>query len=97
MQDNELKVIECNVRVSRSFPFVSKTLDHDFVATATRLIVGETVDPVDVLAGCGKVGVKVPQFSFSRLAGKYVATYTYIIYRILIYIFVLFFILFNSK
>ncbi|XP_046468600.1 multifunctional protein r [Neodiprion pinetum] len=68
-KDNELKVIECNVRVSRSFPFVSKTLDHDFVAMATRLIVGETVEPVDVLAGCGKVGVKVPQFSFSRLAG----------------------------
>lgn len=70
-QDNELKVIECNVRVSRSFPFVSKTLDHNFVAMATRLIVGESVDPVDVLAGCGRVGVKVPQFSFSRLAGKY--------------------------
>lgn len=72
-QDNELKVIECNVRVSRSFPFVSKTLDHNFVAMATRLIVGEPVDPVDVLAGCGKVGVKVPQFSFSRLAGKRVS------------------------
>ncbi|XP_015120937.1 CAD protein [Diachasma alloeum] len=68
-KDNELKVIECNVRVSRSFPFVSKTLDHDFVAMATRIMVGETVDPVDILAGCGKVGVKVPQFSFSRLAG----------------------------
>ncbi|XP_076632293.1 carbamoyl-phosphate synthetase 2, aspartate transcarbamylase, and dihydroorotase rudimentary isoform X2 [Colletes latitarsis] len=68
-KDNELKVIECNVRASRSFPFVSKTLDHDFVAMATRLIVGEPVDPVDILAGCGKVGVKVPQFSFSRLAG----------------------------
>ncbi|XP_035736372.1 CAD protein-like [Vespa mandarinia] len=68
-KDNELKVIECNVRVSRSFPFVSKTLDHDFVAMATRLIIGESIDPVDVLAGCGKVGVKVPQFSFSRLAG----------------------------
>lgn len=63
-------MIECNVRVSRSFPFVSKTLDHDFVATATRLIIGETIEPVDVLAGCGKVGLKVPQFSFSRLAGK---------------------------
>lgn len=68
-KDNELKVIECNARVSRSFPFVSKTLDHDFVATATRLIIGETIEPVDVLAGCGKVGIKVPQFSFSRLAG----------------------------
>lgn len=62
-------MIECNVRVSRSFPFVSKTLDHDFVAMATRVIVGEMVQPVDVLNGCGKVGVKVPQFSFSRLAG----------------------------
>ncbi|XP_070163752.1 multifunctional protein r isoform X2 [Polyergus mexicanus] len=68
-KENKLKVIECNVRVSRSFPFVSKTLDHDFVATATRLIVGKKIETVDVLAGCGKVGVKVPQFSFSRLAG----------------------------
>lgn len=65
--------------MSRSFPFVSKTLDHDFVAMATRLIVGEAVEPVDVLAGCGKVGVKVPQFSFSRLAGmcKYIYIYIY--------------------
>lgn len=68
-KNNELKVIECNVRVSRSFPFVSKTLDHDFVAMATRVIIGEPVEPVDVLNGVGKVGVKVPQFSFSRLAG----------------------------
>ncbi|KAL1395690.1 hypothetical protein pipiens_020056, partial [Culex pipiens pipiens] len=68
-KNNELKVIECNVRVSRSFPFVSKTLNHDFVAMATRVIVGLSVEPVDVLAGCGKVGVKVPQFSFARLAG----------------------------
>ena len=70
-QDNVLKVIECNVRVSRSFPFVSKTLDHDFIATATRVMVGAPVEPVDVLAGAGgRVGVKVAQFSFSRLAGE---------------------------
>lgn len=69
-KNNELKVIECNVRVSRSFPFVSKTLNHDFVAMATRVIIGEPVEPVDVLFGDShKVGVKVPQFSFSRLAG----------------------------
>ncbi|GAB0099416.1 CAD protein [Sergentomyia squamirostris] len=68
-KDNELKVIECNVRVSRSFPFVSKTLNHNFIATATRVIMGIPVEPVDVLRGCGKVGVKVPQFSFSRLSG----------------------------
>lgn len=65
--------------MSRSFPFVSKTLDHDFVAMATRLIVGEAVEPVDVLAGCGKVGVKVPQFSFSRLAGMCKYIYIYIL------------------
>ena len=69
-KDNELKVIECNLRVSRSFPFVSKTLGHDFIATATNVIIGNDVDPVDVLHGDGKVGVKVPQFSFSRLAGE---------------------------
>ena len=59
MQDNQLKVIECNVRVSRSFPFVSKTLGHDFIAMATKVIMGEKAEPVNVLAGCGKVGVKV--------------------------------------
>merc|ERR1712106_832211 len=40
-KDNELKVIECNLRVSRSFPFVSKTLSHDFIATATQVIIGK--------------------------------------------------------
>lgn len=68
-KDNHLKVIETNLRVSRSFPFVSKTLDFDFVACATQVIVGEKVTPTHVLRGCGRVGVKVPQFSFSRLAG----------------------------
>lgn len=69
-KNNELKVIECNVRVSRSFPFVSKTLDHDFVAMATQVIIGETVEPVEVLNGSSKkVGIKVPQFSFARLSG----------------------------
>jgi carbamoyl-phosphate synthase/aspartate carbamoyltransferase/dihydroorotase len=58
-QDNQLKVIECNVRVSRSFPFVSKTLGHDFIVMATQAIVGERPEAVDVLAGCGRVGVKV--------------------------------------
>ena len=70
-KDNELKVIECNLRVSRSFPFVSKTLEFDFVALATKVIMGEDVQKVDVLHGNGKYGVKVPQFSFSRLVGKF--------------------------
>lgn len=47
------------MRVSRSLPFVSKTLDHDFIATATRVIMGEVVEPINVLYGCGRVGVKV--------------------------------------
>ncbi|XP_067677512.1 multifunctional protein CAD-like [Haliotis asinina] len=68
-KDNQLKVIECNVRVSRSFPFVSKALDKDLVALATRVITGEMVDPENILQGCGRVAVKVPVFSFMRLQG----------------------------
>ncbi|XP_016393006.1 multifunctional protein CAD isoform X4 [Sinocyclocheilus rhinocerous] len=68
-KDDQLKVIECNVRVSRSFPFVSKTLGVDLVALATRVILGEEVEAVGLMKGIGIVGVKVPQFSFSRLAG----------------------------
>lgn len=66
-----LAVIECNLRVSRSFPFVSKTLNYNFISTATKIIVGQQV-PSDMsitFGSGGKVGVKVPQFSFSRLAG----------------------------
>ncbi|XP_048841170.1 CAD protein [Brienomyrus brachyistius] len=68
-KDDQLKVIECNVRVSRSFPFVSKTLGVDLVALATQVIMREEVEPVGLMKGTGIVGVKVPQFSFSRLAG----------------------------
>uniref|UniRef100_A0AAQ5XMB2 Multifunctional protein CAD n=1 Tax=Amphiprion ocellaris TaxID=80972 RepID=A0AAQ5XMB2_AMPOC len=68
-KDDQLKVIECNVRVSRSFPFVSKTLGVNLVALATQAIMGENVEPVGLMSGKGIVGVKVPQFSFSRLAG----------------------------
>ncbi|XP_071450455.1 multifunctional protein CAD isoform X2 [Hetaerina americana] len=80
-KDNELKVIECNVRVSRSFPFVSKALGKNLVALATRVIVGESIEGLEeegVMAYSGvssltpannRVGVKVPQFSFSRLQG----------------------------
>lgn len=67
-KDDELKVIECNVRVSRSFPFVSKTMGMDLISIATRVMVG--LDPrVPERKDPGHVGVKVPQFSFSRLAG----------------------------
>ena len=73
-KDNELKVIECNLRVSRSFPFVSKTLGFDFVAYATKVIVGDDqgLEPIDVHEGIGRVGAKVPQFSFSRYTQEYI-------------------------
>lgn len=52
-------MIECNVRVSRSFPFVSKTLGVDLVALASQVIMGEDVEPVGLMTGTGIVGVKV--------------------------------------
>lgn len=69
-KDNDIKVIECNVRASRSFPFVSKVMGVDLVEIATKAIMGVPFEeyPQSTLApGC--VGVKVPQFSFSRLSG----------------------------
>jgi carbamoyl-phosphate synthase/aspartate carbamoyltransferase len=69
-KDNDIKVIECNVRASRSFPFVSKVLGVDLIEMATLAIMGLPVDaypPVDIPKDY--VGIKVPQFSFSRLSG----------------------------
>lgn len=54
-------MIECNVRVSRSFPFVSKTLGVDLVALATQAIMGEEVETVGLMRGKGIVGVKVTE------------------------------------
>lgn len=58
-------MIECNVRVSRSFPFISKTLGVDLVALATQAIMGEDVEPVGLMRGKGIVGVKVAKVFFS--------------------------------
>ncbi|KAH7398476.1 hypothetical protein BKA66DRAFT_566075 [Pyrenochaeta sp. MPI-SDFR-AT-0127] len=69
-KDNEIKVIECNVRASRSFPFVSKVMGVDLIEMATKAMAGLPVTeypPVNIPAEY--VGVKVPQFSFSRLSG----------------------------
>ena len=69
-KDNEIKVIECNVRASRSFPFVSKVMGVDLIEMATKAIMGVSLveyPPTDIPKDC--VGVKVPQFSFSRLSG----------------------------
>lgn len=67
----ELKVIECNLRASRSFPFVSKVLGRNFVDTATAAIVGQDVpEPVDLMAQKRDyTAIKVSQFSWTRLPG----------------------------
>ena len=69
-KDDEVKVIECNVRASRSFPFVSKTLDYNFIELATRAIIGvHTSKDAIRLPQVDHVAVKCAQFSFSRLEG----------------------------
>ncbi len=69
-KDNMVKVIECNLRASRSFPFVSKIFKLNFVELATKLIMGIDLPLID--KSCFEldyVGVKAPQFSFTRLKG----------------------------
>ncbi|KHJ33602.1 putative bifunctional pyrimidine biosynthesis protein [Erysiphe necator] len=69
-KDNDIKVIECNVRASRSFPFVSKVMGVDLIEMATKAIMNAPLvayPPIQLPSGI--IGVKVPQFSFSRLSG----------------------------
>lgn len=69
-QDNDVKVIECNLRASRSFPFVSKTFDLNFITLATKVMVKGTAKPYDIsLIDIEHVCVKAPMFSFTRLRG----------------------------
>ncbi|TEB38419.1 carbamoyl-phosphate synthase subunit arginine-specific large [Coprinellus micaceus] len=70
-EDPELKVIECNLRASRSFPFVSKVLGTNFIDVATSAIVGYQVpEPVDLMKDARDyTAIKVAQFSWTRLAG----------------------------
>jgi len=68
-KDNDIKVIECNLRASRSLPFVSKVLKTNFIDYATRIMLGETVEkPNKSLFDIDYIGVKASQFSFSRLS-----------------------------
>jgi carbamoyl-phosphate synthase large subunit len=70
-KDNDVKVIECNLRASRSFPFVSKTLKINFIDIATKLMLGEKVVKIDKSSfDLDYVGVKASQFSFTRLKGS---------------------------
>ncbi len=68
-KDNDIKVIECNLRASRSFPFVSKVLKTNFIDLATRVMLGlEVQKPNSNIFDIDYIGVKAPQFSFSRLS-----------------------------
>ena len=65
---NEVKVIECNLRASRSFPFVSKVLKRNFIETATRIMLDAPYTQPDKSAfDIDRIGVKASQFSFARL------------------------------
>ena len=67
-RNNEVKVIECNLRASRSFPFVSKVLKRNFIETATRIMLDAPYSRPDKSAfDIDWIGVKASQFSFSRL------------------------------
>ncbi len=69
-KDNDIKVIECNLRASRSFPFVSKVLKINFIDLATRVMMGLPVEKPNKSAfDLDYVGIKASQFSFSRLQG----------------------------
>ncbi|MBG0859403.1 MAG: carbamoyl-phosphate synthase (glutamine-hydrolyzing) large subunit [Bacteroidales bacterium] len=68
-KDNDIKVIECNLRASRSMPFVSKVLKTNLIELATRVMLGVPCEkPHKSVFELDYVGVKAPQFSFSRLA-----------------------------
>lgn len=69
-KNNDIKVIECNLRASRSFPFVSKVLKINFIDLATKAMLGLEVEkPAKNAFDLDYVGIKASQFSFSRLQG----------------------------
>ena len=69
-KNNDIKVIECNLRASRSFPFVSKVLKINFIDLATQVMLGLPVEkPAKSAFDLDYVGIKASQFSFSRLQG----------------------------
>jgi carbamoyl-phosphate synthase large subunit len=68
-KDNDIKVIECNLRASRSFPFVSKVLKTNLIELATQVMLGKEVEkPNSSIFDIDYIGVKAPQFSFARLS-----------------------------
>ncbi|HTR19098.1 MAG TPA: carbamoyl-phosphate synthase (glutamine-hydrolyzing) large subunit [Candidatus Paceibacterota bacterium] len=68
-KDNNIQVIECNVRASRSFPFVSKVTGYNFIDIATRAMLGKKVHADYRTVELDTVAVKSPQFSYARIKG----------------------------
>ncbi|MBV9159699.1 MAG: ATP-grasp domain-containing protein, partial [Candidatus Kaiserbacteria bacterium] len=68
-KDNHLMVIECNMRASRSFPFVSKVTGHNFIALALKSMLGEDIAGNYRTVELDTVAVKSPQFSYNRIKG----------------------------
>ncbi len=68
-KNNAIQVIECNLRASRSFPFVSKVTNHNFIEIATEAMLGKHIPKPYETLELDYVGVKTPQFSYHRLKG----------------------------
>lgn len=68
-KNNEIRVIECNLRASRSFPFVSKVTNHNLIEISTEIVLGQYKKQAYETLDLNYVGVKAPQFSYSRLKG----------------------------
>ncbi|TAK76790.1 MAG: carbamoyl-phosphate synthase (glutamine-hydrolyzing) large subunit [Gammaproteobacteria bacterium] len=68
-KNNFIQVIECNLRASRSFPFVSKVTGYNFIAMSTRAMLGKHIPTTYETLELDYVGVKAPQFSYHRLKG----------------------------
>lgn len=69
-KNNELKVIECNVRASRSFPFISKVTGQNLVELMAKVFLGQEINQKYNTLDCGIIGVKSPVFSYNRFKGS---------------------------
>ncbi|YBU88614.1 MAG: carbamoyl-phosphate synthase (glutamine-hydrolyzing) large subunit [Candidatus Walczuchella monophlebidarum] len=67
--NNRIKVIECNLRASRSFPFISKVSGFNLIRLATEVMLGKLPNPCGIFFSFNYIGVKVSYFSFSRIPG----------------------------
>ena len=91
-KDNAVRVIECNLRASRTFPFISKTFDMNFITLATKAMLGYHVKPYNIsLYDIDYVAVKAPMFSFARLRGADPTLGTYSTIQLYVHVYVWFY------